>query len=197
MSPSTPTDASPEAEVTALLRDLAGERPGALHALLRAVQGDLRRVAHFERLAVHGGETLSTTALVNEAYLKLSAALPAFADRRHFYTVAARAMRQILIDHARAQLAQKRGGGAAIDTLGAADDIADDTAEAQRVIELDDAIERLALASPRAAQTVQLRFFAGLSDREIGALFGVDESTVRRDWLKARGWLYQQLRPDS
>lgn len=187
-----PTDQDALAEVTAVLRDLAGRADG-LPRMFAQMQNDLRRVAHRERLAVHAGETLSTTALVNEAFLKLNkAALPAFADRRHFYGVAARAMRQVLVDHARARLSQKRGSGDRHDTLSAAENAAD-ADDATRLFEINEALDQLDAVRPRLAQVVYLRFYAGLSDREIGALLDVEESTVRRDWLKARGWLYQAL----
>lgn len=185
------------AQITALLRELAADRAGTLPALFGLVQADLKRVAHRERLAVRAGDTLSTTALINEAYLKLSAAaLPAFADRGHFYGVAARAMRQVLVDYARGKLRDKRGGGAPHDPLDRAPEPGDDPADAARLLEIDDALGRLEGVHPRLAQVVYLRFYAGLSDAEIGAALGVDASTVRRDWLKARGWLFDVLHPD-
>ena len=119
--------------------------------------------------------------------------MPPFADRKHFYATAARAMRQILVDHARAQLARKRGAGAAHVALDEAPDVADDTRAAEEMLNLDRALDALDAALPRAAQVVYLRFFVGLGDGEIGALLDVDESTVRRDWLKARGWLFQRI----
>jgi len=182
------------ASVTALLRELVADRAATLPALFALVQGDLKRVARRERLASGAGETLSTTALINEAYLKLSDAnLPAFADRRHFYAVAARAMRQVLIDYARARLAAKRGSGVAAQSLESADDAGDDPADAERLLEISTALDQLEAVRPRLAQMVYLRFFGGFSDREIGSLLDVEESTVRRDWLKARGWLFQAL----
>jgi RNA polymerase sigma factor (TIGR02999 family) len=192
---SPPLEADPQAiaEVTALLQELAQAQPCTLPALFALVQGDLRQVAHRERLASRAGDTLSTTALINEAYIKLDRGnLTALGDRRHFFAVAARAMRQVLVDYARARLAQKRGGGVAMDTL-EHHDAAFDPSE---VLELDDALDRLDAQHPRLAQVVHLRFYAGLGDRDIGSLLDVDESTVRRDWLKARGWLYAQLHPD-
>jgi len=180
--------------VTALLHDLAGRSDG-IPRLFEQMQYDLRRVAHRERMCVRASDTLSTTALVHEAFLKFErAALPRFADRRHFYGVAARAMRQVLVDHARAHLAHKRGGGAAHDTLGAVDREVDaHHRDAERLFEINAALDQLDAVRPRLAQVVYLRFYAGLSDAEIGDILDVDESTVRRDWLKARGWLYQHL----
>jgi RNA polymerase sigma factor (TIGR02999 family) len=182
------------ADVTALLRALAHDRSDSLPRLFAHVQQDLRRVAHRERVALRAGDTLSTTALINEAWIKLDRArLPAFADRRHFYNVAARAMRQVLVDYARARLSAKRGGDAAMHALDAVTEPGDDPADAARLLEIGDALDRLEEARPRLAQVVYLRFYAGLSDREIGELLDVEESTVRRDWLKARGWLFQAL----
>jgi RNA polymerase sigma factor (TIGR02999 family) len=190
------TEAVAVADVTALLRELAGGRADSLPLLFAQVQGDLRRVAHRERLAAHAGETLSTTALINEAYLKLDhARLPPFTDRRHFYNIAARAMRQVLVDYARMKFSAKRGSGVAAQALDAVTDPGDDPAAAARLLEINDALDRLEAVRPRLAQVVYLRFYAGLSDREIGDLLNVEESTVRRDWLKARGWLFQALEP--
>ena len=192
-----PSDAA-VAQVTALLRELAADRAGTLPALFALVQADLKRVAHRERLSMHAGDTLSTTALINEAYLKLSAAsLPVFADRRHFYGIAARAMRQVLVDYARSKLRGKRGGGAAHESLDAAAEAGDDPADAARLLEINDALDRLEAVHPRLAQVVYLRFYGGFSDVEIGTALDVEESTVRRDWLKARGWLFDSLHPEA
>ncbi|MEO5621872.1 MAG: ECF-type sigma factor [Dokdonella sp.] len=193
-TPLLEADPQAVADVTALLRELALQQPCALPALFALVQGELRQLAHRQRLSHGAGDTMSTTALINEAWIKLDRAkLPALGDRRHFFAIAAHAMRQVLVDYARAHLAQKRGGGAAVETLNR-HDAAFDPGE---VIELDDALSCLDAQHPRLAQVVHLRFFAGLGDREIGSLLGVEESTVRRDWLKARGWLYAQLHPDA
>jgi RNA polymerase sigma factor (TIGR02999 family) len=189
-----PPTAVLEQTINALLSDLATRSPGALDALMAAAQRDLRQIAHRERMLVGGGETLSTTALVNEAYLKLSAGqLPSAMDRRLFFGIAARAMRQILVDHARAASAAKRGGGAKHESLAAAEQQPAELARADEVLALDDALGALERANTRAAEVVQLRYFAGLGDAEIGRLLGIDESTVRRDWVKARGWLFERL----
>lgn len=178
----------------ALLGRLAASEPGALDALVQATQRDLRRIAHRERLAMGGGETLSTTALVNEAYLKLAGSrLPADVDRRLFFGAAARVMRQVLVDHARAAHAIKRGSGALHESLSAAAAVPAPEARADDLLALDQALDGLAQANARAAEVVGLRYFAGLGDAEIAGLLGVDESTVRRDWIKARGWLFQRL----
>jgi len=186
-------------QVTALLRELAAGHDDSLPLLFARVQNELRRVAHRERLIINAGETMSTTALISEAYLKLrTQAFPALEDRAHFYGIAARAMRQVLVDYARSRTRQKRGGGERHETLSAADEQADGKdAEAMRIFEINEALDRLEAVRPRLAQVVYLRFYAGLSDREIGALLGVEESTVRRDWLKARGWLFQAIEDPS
>lgn len=191
-------DTESTARIAALLRRLLDERTGALAELFAVGQADLRRIARHERRLSGGGDTLSTTALVNEVYLKLrGGSLPDVADRRHFYALAGRAMRQVLVDYARGRLARKRGGGIAPQTLD--DDAlnAVDESDVVDAIELADALDQLERVRPRLAQVVYLRFYAGLSDAEIGELLAVEESTVRRDWLKARGWLHAQLHPDS
>jgi RNA polymerase sigma factor (TIGR02999 family) len=180
--------------VTELLRRLGTARAESLGELMAVVQADLRAIAHRERLVGGAGPTLSTTALVNEAWLKLSQGrLPADMDRRMFFGVAARAMRQVLVDYARERRAAKRGGGRAHDSLSAAEQVAAADTPAEELLALDDALAALERTNARAAEVVQLRYFGGLDDAEIGAVLGVDESTVRRDWLKARGWLFQRL----
>lgn len=195
------TDRSPDPaasaaadEVAALLRQMSADRPGTLAALMVAAQQDLRRIARSERVAFDAGETLSTTALVNEAYLRLSrGSLPAPLDRRFFFGIAARAMRQILVEHARARSAQKRGGDAAHTTLSSADELPDPSLAAEDLLVLDDALSALERVSRRSAQIVDLRYFGGLTDDEIASVLDIDASTVRRDWSKARGWLHRRL----
>jgi RNA polymerase sigma factor (TIGR02999 family) len=136
---------------------------------------------------------MSTTALVNEAWLRLRQSAPSeFADRRHFVAIAARAMRNVLVDYARERGAAKRGGGAAALDLDE-HDVGD--ASETLVLEVADALDRLEAVRPRLADVVYLRYFGGLSDAEVGDVLGIEESTVRRDWQKARGWLYGALQP--
>jgi RNA polymerase sigma factor (TIGR02999 family) len=185
---------SDSGEITQLLGDLLRDRPAALQQLMGLLQHDLRRIAHAERVSHAGPDTLSTTVLVNEAFLRFrQGALPDFADRKHFFATAARAIRQILVDHARAKLAAKRGQGQAALPLDSALELASEARDMDDVLHLDRCLEALAVQLPRAAQVVQLRYFAGLSDIEIGELLEVNEITVRRDWQKARGFLFQQL----
>ncbi|MFO1496594.1 MAG: ECF-type sigma factor [Lysobacterales bacterium] len=192
--PAASADLAAELEqVSSLLRAAAPSAPEAWARWMREAQADLRRVAHAERVAMRAGETLSTTALVHEAYLRFAQSSPRFVDRKHFFATAARAMRQILVDYLRQQRAQKRGGGAVHGSLDEAQALAADQPFGVDLLILDSALNALEQALPRPAQVVHLRFFAGLDDREIGEILGVDESTVRRDWAKARGWLYLHL----
>ena len=189
---------SDSGEITQLLGDLLRDRPAALQQLMGMLQHDLRRIAHAERASHAGPDTLSTTVLVNEAFLRFrQGALPEFNDRKHFFATAARAIRQILVDHARARMANKRGQGQSALPLDAALETPVETRAMDEVLHLDRCLEELAAQLPRAAQVVQLRYFAGLSDIEIAELLKVNAITVRRDWQKARGFLFQQLGPES
>ncbi|WP_395680203.1 ECF-type sigma factor [Dokdonella sp.] len=169
--------------------------PKGLASLVTELQGELRQIARSQRRRNAAAETLSTTALVNEAYLKFSGSPDLFdaVDRQHFLALAARAMRHILVNHVRDRLAQKRGGGAAVESLDD-HDVAQDFGD---LLELNDALEQLERARPRLAQVVQLRYFGGLGEAEVAEVLEVDVSTVQRDWVKARGWLYERLHPDA
>jgi len=158
--------------------------------LVGVLYGDLRRLARRSRWRLSAGETVQTTVLVHEAYLKLRH-LPGFADRQHFLCAAAVAMRHILINTARDAVADKRGGGAPHVSLDDAPEIAVDGAI--ELIEVDRLLDRLRLVSERLAQVVECRFFAGYGDEETAAALGLSERTVRRDWLKARAWLRHEL----
>ncbi len=188
-----------ETEIGLQLEGVAKASGLDLAGLMTAMQAELRQIARRQRRRGAVGETLSTTALVNEAYLKFASSPELFGrvDRNHFLAIAARAMRNIVINHARDRVAQKRGGGAIHDSLGQLDDVDASLGEAVRLLELDDALKRLETVRPRLAQVVQLRYFAGLSEEETGDVLDLDRSTVRRDWLKARGWLYERLNPDA
>lgn len=178
----------PAGEVTRLLPQL-GESRTALDRLLPHVYEDLR-VAARAQLRRHGPMTaLQPTVLVHEAYLKLSRAGSLHAsDRAHFMALAARAMRQIVVDQARAKVSQKRGGGWQQVTLSAG--AVELSARAEDLVALDRALERL---DERQRQVVECRFFAGLEESEIAAALGVSTRTVRREWVKARAWLYAEL----
>lgn len=157
--------------------------------LAPALWGELRKIARRERFRVRAGETLRTTALISEAWLRLRRA-GGWMDDDHFLRAAALAMRHVLVDHARARLAAKRGAGK-VDAL--TDDIEPFWESDGRLVELDEALTRLARLNPRLAQVVEMRFFAGYSDEQAAALMGVTDRTVRRDWVKARAWLFREL----
>jgi len=155
---------------------------------------ELRRVAHLQLRRERPDHTLGTTALVHEAYLKLADQTRAsFADRAHFLATAAVAMRRVLVDHARTRSREKRGGERVPVTFDEELALAGDSCDG--LLELDDALDRLAAIAPRLARVVECRFFGGLSDEETADALGTTARTVRRDWVKARGWLYQTLRP--
>lgn len=194
--PATPPPATPPprpSEVTLLLSAASAGDTQAMQRLLGAVYDELRAIAQ-QRM---GGErrfhTLQATALVHEAYLRLFGKEgAAFENRAHFFHAAADAMRKVLIDHARARNAQKRGGGrAALQVADAAEFI--DAPDMGGFLALDDAISRLEGVDPEAASVVRLRFFAGLSEAGIAAALGLSERTVRRDWAFARAWLRDTL----
>jgi RNA polymerase sigma factor (TIGR02999 family) len=156
---------------------------------------DLRRLARRVRYESQASETLQTTALIHEVYLKLRA-VASWNDRQHFMRAAAMAMRQVLVDDVRARLAQRRGAGAAHLPLDAAEDVAAaDTDE--RVVEIDEALQRLNALNPRLSQTVECRYFAGYNEAETAEALGVSVATVQRDWAKARAWLHRELSPPA
>jgi RNA polymerase sigma factor (TIGR02999 family) len=159
-------------------------------ALVPVLYADLRRIARSARWEVSATPTIQTTALVHEAYLRLQRS-DGFNDRQHFLRSAAIAMRQILVNLARDVLAQKRGAGAARLSLDDAPELPAESAE--RLVEINDALDRLALVSPRLAQVVECRFFAGYSDEETAEAIGLSDRGVRRDWQKARAWLIREL----
>ena len=168
----------------------------SLHALVPLVYRELRAIAHRHLAAPWGarapGATLATTALVHEAYLKLAHDPDrAWRDRTHFLALAAVAMRQILVDRARARATFKRGGALAHVTLDEGALAGDDRPEA--LLALDEAIERLATLAPRLARVVELRFYGGLSEEEIADVLDVTVRTVQRDWQKARMLLRRAL----
>ena len=187
---------SPE-NITSLLVEAGRGDEEARHALWQSVYEDLRQIAHRELYRRRPGQTLQTTALVNEAYLKLVDQTPAgWENRLHFFAVAARAMRHILIDYARQRHRQKRGGGQAHVALDEAVVVAHERAET--FLALDKALTHLATLNERWAQIVEYRFFGGMTEAEMAQLFGVSERTVRRDWRKAKAWLATALaEPDA
>jgi RNA polymerase sigma factor (TIGR02999 family) len=180
-------------DVTQLLHAARTGDREALDQLLPVVYDELRVMAARQLRRERGARTLQATALVHEAYMKMvgGGAIDA-ADRAHFLAIAARAMRQVLVDQARKRKASKRGGAWARTTLGDADAAID--FDASEMLALDSALESL---DPRQRQVVEYRFFAGLEEKEIAEVLGVTDRTVRRDWVKARAWLYRSLYPDQ
>jgi RNA polymerase sigma factor (TIGR02999 family) len=168
--------------------DVDAVRCGA-DRLASELWGELRKIATRERYRVGAGETLRATALVSEAWLRLRRR-DDWSNDEHFLRSAALAMRHVLVDHARARLAAKRGSGK-LDPL--TDDLQPFWESDDRLVELDEALGRLAKLNPRLAQVVELRFFAGYSDEQTARLLGMTDRTVRRDWVKARAWLFREL----
>jgi len=184
---------SPDLAVTQLLDELAEGREGAFDELIPEVVASLRGIAHRQLGGERAGHTLNTTALVNEAYLKLvSNERKTWQNRAHFFAVAARAMRQVLIGYARARNAEKRGGGAVHLTL--EEDRAPLTGiQVDELVAINDALEQLARRNPRLVQVVECRFFAGLTVEETAEALGLARATVVRDWRTARAWLRHTL----
>ena len=198
-----PVGDAPGAVTALLLAWGAGDR-GALDALVPVVYAELRRQAARALRRERAGHTLQTTAVVHEAYLRLADHRAVrWQNRAQFFGVAAQLMRRILVDHARSRRAAKRGGGARQLTLGNAGvgDGARGTgasepaaaAAAVDVLELHDALTRLAALDPAQARLVELRYFAGLSIEETAAVLGVSTATVKREWRVARAWLRRAL----
>src|SRR5206468_302498 len=175
--------------VTQLLADWSHGDDAALGELTPLIYEELRRLAHHQMAGQRPDHTLQTTALVNEAYLRLTSQMnPSWQDRVHFFAVAARAMRQILVNYAKSNLAQKRGGGALKVEL-------DETAivspeESKEIVDLHEALERLATLDSRKAQVVELKYFGGLNYDEMAEVLKISPITVRRDWEFAKLWLY-------
>jgi RNA polymerase sigma factor (TIGR02999 family) len=195
MSPSSsllPPAAAAPGDVTRLLAEArAGDR-SALDRVIPLVYEDLRRLARRQLAREHGARSVNPTTLVHEAYLKLAGNAPRAADRAHLLAIAAHAMRQVLVDQARARRAAKRGPGWASTTLTDGAWVA--TLDPEALLALDDALERL---DPRQRQVVECRFFGGMDDAEIAEALGVTDRTVRRDWVKARAWLNRWLHDGS
>lgn len=186
-----------DGEITGLLHRLSAGDESAFDRLFELAYDDLRQRAHRQLVGRRPGETLSTTALVNEAFLKLSSSSRlSLRDRSHFYAVAARAMRQIVVDHARRAAAAKRDAGDAGPMLQPFDAPAPQRAE--ELLELDEALTELTALDQRLGKVVELRFFTGLSVEETAEVLNSSPRTVKRDWQKARAFLYARLHePDN
>lgn len=185
-------DASSRALTTELLVHGDPDDPATLDRLLPHVYAELRRMAHRELAGEKAGHTLQTTALVHEAYLKLvDDTRVTSRGRSYFFAAASRAMRQVLVDHARRHGAAKRGGGAVPETL--EDHHLKVSAFAAHLIDLDRALDTLAERSARQARVVECRYFGGLTVQETAEALDVSPRTVKYDWSMARAWLYDRL----
>ena len=183
----------PDDDITRLLISLREGSRDALHDLLPLVYDELRAMARRRLSGQPGDQTLGTTALVHEAYLKLiDQTRLSINDRKHFFAVAAMAMRQIVVDHARRRRALKRGGAGRRRVDLESTELAVD-ARAEEIVALDEALTRLTALDERLARVVELRFFGGLSVDETAEVLEVDPRTVKRDWRKARALLHQDL----
>ena len=182
----------PSGEATALLGAWAGGDSAALDRLLPLVESELRLLAHRYLRRERPNHTLQTTALVNEAYLRLVDQRSArWQNRSHFFGIAARLMRRILVDHARRLAFAKRGGGAVHLSLDETFDMAEE--RASELIALDDALEALAGVDERKRQLVELRYFGGLSVEETGEVLGLHPDSVTREWRRAKAFLRREM----
>lgn len=180
-------------DITGLLITIGKGNQEAYDQLFPLVYGELKEIARNQLNHEYSEHTLSKTDLVHEAYIKLiDQTRIDYRDRTHFYRVAARCMRQILVDYARKKKAKKRGGNKP--DLPFDEKKIDIQKHANQIIELDEVLEELASLDKRLANIVELRFFAGLSIAETARMLDISPSTANRDWAKARGWLYQKLR---
>jgi RNA polymerase sigma-70 factor (ECF subfamily) len=183
--------AGPPSQVSTLLRQWSGGDEQALDQLVPIIYEELRRLAHYQMRRERISHTLQTTALVHEVYLRLCGHdSPRWEDRAHFFAVAARMMRRILVDSARRRGAVKRGPDIHV-TID--DALTVPVPEQFDLIALDGALEQLAEFDARKCQVVEMRFFAGLKAKEIAAVLKTTEATVRRDWIIAKAWLFRYL----
>lgn len=183
-------------EITGLLQAWRNGSRDALDKLMPVVYAELRRIAHRYVRRQGAGQTLQTTAVVHEAYIRLAGQDEvAWQSRAHFYCVCAQVMRSLLVDRARARGAAKRGGGQYKVSL--VDEKASSNNRDLDVVALDEALERLAAIDPRKARIVELRYFGGLSVEETASFLDLSPITIKREWLKAKAWLYNELRPEN
>jgi RNA polymerase sigma factor (TIGR02999 family) len=179
-------------KVTQLLADWRQGNREALNALIPLVYDELRRVAHNHLNHERAGHTLQSTALVNEAYMRLMRQDLEINNRAHFFAVSSHLMRQILVDYARRHRASKRGDGAENLTLSEAAASLPGKGNFDLLV-LDDALNALAQMDPQQARVVELRFFGGLSIEETAQVVGISAATVKRDWTVAKAWLHREL----
>jgi RNA polymerase sigma factor (TIGR02999 family) len=191
------SDHHPSENITQLLNTIDGANMDSINQLLPLVYGELRKLASRELRKERVGHTLNTTALVHEAYIKLVQNPPTdnWGGRRHFFSIAARAMRQILVNYARDRSREKRGGKENPVTLNESVYLSE--SKADEIIGLDEALSRLEQLNKRQSQVVEYRYFGGYNMEEIAEILDVSIATVNRDWLTAKTWLFGQLKPDS
>lgn len=183
---------SSESSITELLIDIRNGDKSAYDELFPKVYDQLRQIATYQIKREYKNPTIRKTALVHEVYLKLMNESDVdWQNRAHFFAIAARAMRQILVDLARKKKAQKRGGNQTL--LSFDEDYIDFSNHAEQLIELNDLINKLSKFDERKSKVVEMRFFGGMTVREIAEFLNVSTRTVDRDWLKARSWLYKEL----
>lgn len=184
---------SSQQQVTDLLvRAGAGDR-SALDEAFPLVYDEMRRLAHRQLRRENEGHTLNTTALVHEAYLRVvDQARSSWASRSQFLALAATSMRRILVDHARRRATSKRGSGQALLPLDRADEIVFEK-QSELILALDEALDRLSQLDPRQARLVEYRFFGGFTEEETARLLGIGLRTAKRDWARARTWLYREI----
>ena len=179
-------------EVTRLLYELKAGNRAAEEQLIPLVYQELRRIASNRLRHEAAHHSLQPTALVHEAYLRLTRLQEIdWQSRSHFFAVSATLMRRILVDHARANLAKKRGDG--VETITLNDAIFPSPEREPEILALDEALDRLARLDERQAQIVEMRFFAGMSEEETGNVLGISARTVKRDWRAAKAWLFAEL----
>lgn len=184
-----------ETEITSLLAAMRAGDATAMDRLFPLVYREFHARAHRQLAHRRPGDTLSTTALVHETYLKLAGSSnQSYNDRIHFFAVASRAMRQILVDYARRSSAHKRGSGHVV-TL--EPDVIGNPDRADELVALDESLEQLERLDPRLVRIVELRFFGGLSVEEAADALNVSPRTVKRDWQKARAFLYHAIRSED
>jgi RNA polymerase sigma-70 factor (ECF subfamily) len=183
----------PAGDVTLLLQEVARGNQEALARLMPLVYAELRRLAAHCMRNEHSGHTLQPTALVHEAYVRLTGRRrPNWQNKAHFFAVAAQAMRRVLVDHARSHLRQKRGAGDAKVSL---DEVFLFTeAKSEELLALDQSLDRLAALDPRQSRVIEMRFFGGLEVKEIAGVLDISEKTVKRDWQTGKLWLHGELR---
>jgi len=184
-------DESPQGEVTMLLAAWRNGDADALNKVIPLVYAELHRIARRAWSQQPHNQTLQPTALINEAYLKLANAENAsFKDRCHFFAVASAAMRQVLVNHAKSRLTDKRGGARAHVSI---DDVQPVHQEAAEIVALHEALQALETVDPRKSKLVEMRYFGGLSVEETAEAMGLSVRTVNRDWSLARSWLIREM----